>query len=136
MVVVVLERDRFSVLRFWFRFLSALVSVTFLLRFLLQSPLVPVTGPEDWCPLRPKWLHPIQACSANQFNSLKNQKPIPNDADDAQKSFKHASVCLGEARPCFRDGVWKGLLETRRFDDVGGAGIGSSKGKGHLSNIR
>ena len=40
--------------RYWFRFqgLGGVVSVTFWLRFLLQSRLVPVTSPENWFPLR------------------------------------------------------------------------------------
>ena len=65
-----LERDRLSVphfarfglrnFRFRFRLLGGLVSVTFWLRFLLRSRLVPAMSLETWFPLRPKWfsLHP------------------------------------------------------------------------------
>ena len=65
-----LEGDRLSVphfarfglrnFRFRFRLLGGLVSVTFWLRFLLRSRLVPAMSLETWFPLRPKWfsLHP------------------------------------------------------------------------------
>ena len=46
--------------QFQFRLIGGLVSVTFWLRFLLRSRLVPVASPENWFPLLPKrfLLHP------------------------------------------------------------------------------